>query len=203
MRVIGGQFRSRPLLAPSGQATRPTSDRLRETLMNVLENGARNRVAGARVLDLFAGTGAVGVEALSRGATSVTFVEQSAQTMAILESNCSNMGIGRQAHRVRAKAAQWLQRAASGELYDWVYLDPPWDDADAYTQTLEALGFTACSLLANDAWVIAEHRRKSALQDCYGCLKRWRILDQGDAALSFYACAKISAATHAEGDEPH
>ena len=203
MRVIGGQFRSRPLLAPSGQATRPTSDRLRETLMNVLENGERNRVAGARVLDLFAGTGAVGVEALSRGAASVTFVEQSAQTMAILESNCRNMGIDRQAHRVRAKVSQWLQRTKSGEQYDWIFLDPPWDDTNAYTQTLETLGTTACSLLQDDAWVIAEHRRKSALKDSYGCLKRWRILEQGDAALSFYACPKISETTHAADDEPH
>ncbi len=198
MRVIGGQFRSRPLLAPSGQATRPTSDRLRETLMNVLQNGARNRVVGARVLDLYAGTGAVGVEALSRGAASVTFVEQSTQSMAILESNCRNMGIGRQAQRVRAKVAQWLQRATSGQQYDWVFLDPPWDDAEAYTLTLESLGSTASSLLQNDAWVIAEHRRKSALKDSYGCLKRWRILEQGDAALSFYRCVHDYAVSNDE-----
>ena len=85
MRIIGGRFRSRALLAPAGQQTRPTSDRLRETLMNVLTNGARNRLLEARVVDLYAGTGAVGLEALSRGALSTTFVEKSPASPAAME----------------------------------------------------------------------------------------------------------------------
>jgi 16S rRNA (guanine966-N2)-methyltransferase len=93
MRVIAGTFRSRPLLAPAGMDTRPTADRLRETLFNVLTNGAVNRVAGAAFLDLYAGSGAVGIEALSRGAASVTFVEQGVAALAVLTKNLANLGI--------------------------------------------------------------------------------------------------------------
>jgi 16S rRNA (guanine966-N2)-methyltransferase len=93
MRVIAGQFRSRPLLAPAGMDTRPTADRLRETLFNVLTNGTVNRVADAAFLDLFAGSGAVGIEALSRGAVSVTFVEQAAPALAVLKKNLDTLGI--------------------------------------------------------------------------------------------------------------
>ena len=195
MRVIGGKFRSRSLLAPVGWQTRPTSDRLRETLMNVLENGAVNRLHGAKLLDLYAGTGAVGIEALSRGAQSVTFVERDAKTMATLEDNCAQMGLAREVHLVRAAVAHWMRRvvlhgntgAQTGQTaFELVFLDPPWDDADGYTQTLGLLGADAASLLTADAWVIAEHRRKTPLPERFGCLARWRLLEQGDAALSFY-----------------
>src|ERR1700734_1132634 len=93
MRVIAGSFRSRPLLAPAGQDTRPTADRLRETLFNVLTNGAVNRVAGIPFLDLYAGSGAVGIEALSRGASSVTFVDQGSTALAVLQKNLDNLGL--------------------------------------------------------------------------------------------------------------
>lgn len=190
MRVIGGKFRSRSLLAPTGWHTRPTSDRLRETLMNVLENGAVNRIDGAKLLDLFAGTGAVGIEALSRGAQSVTFVERNAKTMAIQEANCARMGLGREAVSIRAAAVNWLRREAAlsdaNPAFDLVFLDPPWDDAAAYAHTLGLLGADAASLLTADAWVIVEHRRKTSLTERFGCLARWRVLEQGDAALSFY-----------------
>src|SRR5580658_9202261 len=94
MRVIAGSLRSRPLLAPAGLDTRPTADRLRETLFNVLTNGAVNRVAGTAFLDLYAGSGAVGIEALSRGAASVTFVEQGAPALAVLKENLDSLGLG-------------------------------------------------------------------------------------------------------------
>lgn len=197
MRVIGGQFRSRALLAPTGWKTRPTSDRLRETLMNVLENGAANRVRGAAVLDLYAGTGAVGIEALSRGAASVTFVERAAD--ATLEANCARMGIGRETKRLRAAAADWLRRSAvppsaQGE-FELVFLDPPWEEHEEYELVLGLLGGAARGLLRQNAWVVAEHRRKHSLAREYGALQRWRVIEQGDASLSFYACREATEET--------
>ncbi len=186
MRIIGGRFRSRALLAPAGQQTRPTSDRLRETLMNVLTNGARNRVLEARVVDLYAGTGAVGLEALSRGAHSATFVENSPAAMATLEANCKRMGLGAEAVCVRAAVSTWLRRAGAGAArFDLVFLDPPWEMHEEYAQAMGLLG--AATLLAADAWVVAEHRSKTELADQFGGLRRWRVIHQGDAALSFYA----------------
>jgi 16S rRNA (guanine(966)-N(2))-methyltransferase RsmD len=188
MRIIGGRFRSRALLAPAGQQTRPTSDRLRETLMNVLTNGAKNRVLKARVADLYAGTGAVGLEALSRGAQSATFVEKSAGAMTTLEANCKRMDLGAEATCVRASVSAWLRRAAAGIAeFDLVFLDPPWEMHEEYVQTMGLLGGEAAKLLAADAWVIAEHRSKTALAERFGVLRCWRVIHQGDAALSFYA----------------
>lgn len=188
MRIIGGRFRSRTLLAPVGQQTRPTSDRLRETLMNVLTNGARNRVLQARVLDLYAGTGAVGLEALSRGAQSATFVEKSTAAMTTLEANCKRMGLRSETICLRAAVSTWLRRTATGAAqFDFVFLDPPWEMHEEYDQTMGLLGGEAAKLLAADAWVVAEHRSKAVLAEQFGVLQRWRVIHQGDAALSFYA----------------
>src|ERR1700729_3455446 len=104
MRVIAGRLRSRPLLAPAGMGTRPTADRLRETLFNVLTNGAVNRVADAAFLDLYAGSGAVGIEALSRGAASVTFVEQGASALAVLKKNLDSLGLRGGGFRVEKRS---------------------------------------------------------------------------------------------------
>ncbi len=186
MRIIGGRFRSRTLLAPAGQQTRPTSDRLRETLMNILTNGARNRVQEAHVADLYAGTGAVGLEALSRGAQSATFVENSPAAIVTLEANCKRMGVGAEAVCVRAAVTTWLRRAAVGTTrFDLVFLDPPWEMHEEYAQAMSLLG--SATLLAAEAWVVAEHRSKTVLAEQFGELRRWRVIHQGDAALSFYA----------------
>ena len=190
MRVIAGTFRSRPLLAPAGSDTRPTADRLRETLFNVLTNGAVNRVAGASFLDLYAGSGAVGIEALSRGAAAVTFVEQGAPAIQILQKNLENLGIrGASAKIEKRSVGRFLrgsiEKAASG-AFSVVFLDPPYDLAEEYAMALGLLGGEGVSLLAPGAWVIAEHRRKQALAESYGNLSRVRLLEQGDAALSFY-----------------
>ncbi len=185
MRVIAGIYRGRPLQAPRGTATRPTSDRLRETLFNVLAP----RIEGARVADLFAGTGAVGIEALSRGAAHVTFVESAAPAVAALRQNLTKFGID--------TAFQLDQRNVPASLrllskrnpqFTLVYLDPPWEETTAYTQTMTLLGQPASTLLATDALVIAEHARRMphALTEAYGTLERYRVLEQGDAALSFY-----------------
>jgi 16S rRNA (guanine966-N2)-methyltransferase len=181
MRVISGTYRSRALKAPEGLATRPTSDRLRETLFNVLAP----RIEGAAFLDLYAGSGAVGIEALSRGATSVVFVERSAAALAVLRENLQTMGL-RSTARVHAVGASTFLRSTR-QRFNVVFLDPPYDADQEYAQTLGLLGATVHGLLAEDAVVVAEHRRKERLEDRYGALARTRLLEQGDAALSFYS----------------
>ncbi len=193
MRVIAGKFRSRMLQSPAGMDTRPTSDRLRETLFNVLENGPVNRVSGAAMVDLYAGSGAVGIEALSRGAQQVFFAEQSAVALKALNGNLSRLGLRIPVEKCSVE--NWLRRrarladnASEGALRcDLVFLDPPWDAEDEYERTLTQLGGEAAAVLAANAWVIAEHRRKNALRESYGSLNRFRVLEQGDAGLSFYS----------------
>ncbi len=185
MRVIAGTYRSRPLTAPPGMATRPTSDRLRETLFNILAP----HIEGARFADLYAGTGAVGIEALSRGAAQVTFIESAAGAIAALRANLSALGI-RDAFQLEQRSVPVALRtlARRDPHFTLVYLDPPWDDNSAYTQSLNVLATSAPALLAPEAIVIAEHARRpsATLADTYGTLHRYRQLEQGDAALSFY-----------------
>lgn len=184
MRVIAGQFRSRPLVAPAGHDTRPTSDRLRETLFNVLAP----RIEGAAFLDLYAGSGAVGIEALSRGVRQVTFVESAPGALRAIRSNLSSLNIrGGYALEARSAAAALRRLTGAGDAaFDVIFLDPPYADATEYESTLELLGGECAGLLAQDAVVIAEHLKKFALAESYGALHRYRILKQGDSALSFY-----------------
>jgi 16S rRNA (guanine966-N2)-methyltransferase len=197
MRVIAGSLRSRPLLAPAGLDTRPTADRLRETLFNVLTNGAVNRVAGTAFLDLYAGSGAVGIEALSRGAASVTFVEQGAPALAVLKENLDSLGLGSSGLRggglrvEKRSVGRFLRNVGKSALgsFGVVFLDPPYNLAEEYAATLGLLGGECAGLLALGALVVAEHRRKQPLAESYGCLRRTRLLEQGDAGLSFYEVA--------------
>jgi len=190
VRVISGTFRSRTLQAPPGLATRPTSDRLRETLFNVLAP----RIVGARFLDLYAGSGAVGIEALSRGAAEVIFVERAAPALKVLRANLERLGLNAGSRIAAGSVAGFLRKPeASGARFDLVFLDPPYDAEDEYAAVLDALGGTAGGLLADEALVIADHRRKKKLEDGYGALVRTRWLEQGDAALSFYATAATMA----------
>jgi 16S rRNA (guanine(966)-N(2))-methyltransferase RsmD len=193
MRIIAGEYRSRTLQAPAGLATRPTSDRLRETLFNVLAP----RIEGAAFLDLYAGSGAVGIEALSRGAASVDFVERAETAVRVLRGNLARLGIT-QGFRVHTGGVGgWLRRVGrnagserkpgSAAVFDLVFLDPPYEAAEEYAATLGLLGGGSVELLGPGALVIAEHRRKERLGDRYGELGRTRLLEQGDAALSFYA----------------
>jgi 16S rRNA (guanine(966)-N(2))-methyltransferase RsmD len=189
MRIIAGSLRSRTLEAPPGLATRPTSDRLRETLFNVLAA----RIQGAAFLDLYAGSGAVGIEALSRGAGRVEFVEQAPKALKALRGNLERLGLS-VGFRIHASAVgAFLRRSADAgpkaERYELVFLDPPWGAAPQYAVTLGLLGGSTSGLLADGALVIAEHRRKERLEDRYGSLERTRLLEQSDAALSFYAAA--------------
>lgn len=185
MRIIAGTYGSRRLEAPPGMNTRPTSDRLRETLFNVLAA----RMGGTAFLDLYAGSGAVGLEALSRGAARVTFVERATPALRVLRRNLEQLGIAR-GFEIRAEPVAAFLRSATKAgpkptPYEVVFLDPPYDAAEEYAVALGLLG-EAQGILAPGALVIAEHRRKQTLEERYGKLQRTRLLEQGDAALSFY-----------------
>jgi 16S rRNA (guanine966-N2)-methyltransferase len=197
MRVIAGHFRSRVLSAPPGLDTRPTSDRLRETLFNVLAPRFQNSVSeNVAFLDLYAGSGAVGLEAVSRGAARVAFVERAPAALKVLNGNLARLAIS-SGVRVHAKSVSAFLKSAprldpksadpKPERYDVVFLDPPYEEAKEYATTLELLGGAAQGILTPGAVVIAEHRRKQSLDEQYGNLTRTRVLEQGDAALSFYA----------------
>lgn len=191
MRIIAGTYRSRRLEAPSGLATRPTSDQLRETLFNVLAA----RIEGERFLDLYAGSGAVGIEALSRGAAGVEFVERAPAALAVLRKNLSRLGVtaGFRIHGAGVGSVLRKIKPVTSNpdaTFDMVFLDPPYDALEEYAATLGLLGGAAKGLLADGAVVIAEHRKKERLEERYGELAGTRLLEQGDAALSFYAIAE-------------
>jgi 16S rRNA (guanine(966)-N(2))-methyltransferase RsmD len=185
MRVIAGTYRSRILKSLKGLALRPTSDRLRETLFNVL---APN-IAGSRFIDLFAGTGAIGIEALSRGAAELVFIENHAPAATLIRRNLESLGIHAGATVLAVDALRGLALLASRKLqsapgYNHIFLDPPYAAAEDYSRVLQFLG--SADLLAPVGVVIAEHRRNFDLLEEPGVLKRFRVLRQGDAALSFY-----------------
>ena len=185
MRVIAGKYRSRPLHSQPGMDVRPTSDRLRESLFDVLTAGNPAALEGSRWLDLFAGTGAVGIEALSRGAGEVHFVESSSSALGTIRENLESLGIGQGFHLAHAAlpgALGHIERA--GLTADVVFLDPPYRMKHAYANTLRALADS--SLIAARSVVIAEHERKFDPGPEFGNLHRFRILPQGSAALSFY-----------------
>lgn len=161
-------------------ATRPSSDRLRETLFNVL----RPRITGARFADLYAGSGAVGIEAVSRGAAWVEFVERAQPALRVLRANLLKLGIRSGTAVHAASVLSWLKRRPEPG-FDILFLDPPYDAAEEY----EAVLTLAEAALAPDGLVIAEHRRKDRLAERYGRLCRTRVLEQGDTTLSFYALA--------------
>jgi 16S rRNA (guanine(966)-N(2))-methyltransferase RsmD len=185
MRIIAGKFRSRQLKSIKGIALRPTSDRLRETLFNVLGG----LVVDARFMDLFAGSGAVGIEALSRGAREVIFVEKHPPTAGLIRKNLESLEI-REGGRVVAsdalKALEQLAKESSAATagIDILFLDPPYAETEQYKVVLAYLG--GANLLAENAVVIAEHQRSLDLAETFGKLERVRVLRQGDAALTFY-----------------
>ena len=185
MRVIAGKYRSRPLGSLRGMDIRPTSDRLRETLFNVLTAGNPRVLQGTVWLDLFAGSGAVGIEALSRGAKQVHFVESSAAAARTIRNNLENLGIVDGFRIVRQQLPQALwQIERDGVTADVVFLDPPYRMQDAYGKTLAALANS--SLIGATSAVVAEHDKKYDPGEEFGALRRFRILMQGSTALSFY-----------------
>jgi 16S rRNA (guanine966-N2)-methyltransferase len=185
MRVIAGTYRSRQLLAPKGMQTRPTSDRLRETLFNILSP----RMEGCRFVDLYAGTGAVGIEALSRGAAHVWFAENAALALASLRANLAALRIERGFTVEDRGVGAVLQRLGKlTQLVDTVFLDPPYEAETEYTETLGFLGSArGRQMLVADALVIAEHGSKAKLAARYGGLVQMRVVKQGDASLTFFS----------------
>jgi 16S rRNA (guanine966-N2)-methyltransferase len=168
-----------------GMALRPTSDKLRETLFNVLGE----LIAGARFMDLFAGTGAVGIEALSRGARETIFVEKHPPAVALIKKNLESLGIHSGAHILPLDAVQALKRLAEKPVpenarIDILFLDPPYAEQAQYANVLSFVGGTG--FLAENAVVIAEHQHSLDLPESFGKLERVRVLRQGDAALTFF-----------------
>jgi len=172
MRVIAGRFRSRKLESVPGTAIRPTPDRLREALFNVLAP----RIAGTVFLDAYAGTGAVGIEALSRGARHAILIERNRQALEVLRDNVRSLGIENEVTVVRGSASVLLPNHPA----DIAFIDPPYDQEPEYADSLAALSLTHCTV------VIAQHSTRLTLEDQYGTLRKSRVLKQGDNSLSFY-----------------
>lgn len=173
MRVIAGEFRSRRLKTIPGLTTRPTPDRLRETLFDILGS----QVVDAVFLDAYAGTGAVGIEALSRGAQQAIFIERSKNAARVIRENLASLGIEDRALLVTTPVASSIARYKAGI----VFLDPPYEREAEYTSTFQAMTENPPAL------VIAQHSVRFALPESFASLHRTRSLKQGDNALSFYS----------------
>lgn len=173
MRVIAGEFRSRVLKSLPGVDVRPTPDRMRESLFSILAP----RIEGAVFLDLYAGTGAVGIEALSRGAERAIFVEQNQAAVEVIRGNLKSLGLEK-------RGRVWIGRAGSVipklERADIAFLDPPYPLELEYEKALMALADEPPGL------VIAQHSSRFAVREGYGVLKRGREVRQGDNTLSFF-----------------
>jgi 16S rRNA (guanine(966)-N(2))-methyltransferase RsmD len=183
MRIIAGKFRGRRLKSPPSLQTRPTSDRLRETLFNILAP----RIVGARVLDLCAGTGAVGIEALSRGAAHATFVDQSRKMGALIEENIEALKVDEnEIEIVTSEAFDFLRKLSKKATppFDLIFFDPPY--AADYEIVFDYIGEHATEVLTKTGVLIVEHDKKKELSEEAGQLKRYRVVKQGDSSLSFY-----------------
>lgn len=172
MRIIAGRFRSRILKTVPGLAVRPTPDRLREAMFNVLSG----QVEGHTFLDAYAGSGAVGLEALSRGASHVILMEKAPAALAIIRENVRSLDAERDVTVLRGSAGRLLGTVTA----EIAFVDPPYEQVDQYASSLLALSNTACEL------VIAQHPSRLVLEETYGRWERQRILRQGDNSLSFY-----------------
>lgn len=172
MRVIAGEFRSRKLKSIPGLETRPTPDRLRESLFNILAS----RMQGITFLDAYAGTGAVGIEALSRGAARAIFVEKNRAAVEVIRDNLRTLGVENRAEVYTGKSVWVLDRLAA----DIVFLDPPYDLRREYDEALQVISTRSYP------FVVAQHASRVQLAEEYGDLRRIRLVKQGDNSLSFY-----------------
>ena len=172
MRVIGGEFRSRVLKSPTGPGVRPTPDRLRETLFNILAP----RIAGAVFADVYAGTGSVGIEAISRGAARAIFIEYNRAAVNVIRENLRSLKLENRTEVRQGKAISILAALRA----DIVFVDPPYDADSEYAGALSALGENKGN------FVVVQHSTHLELLDEYGELRRSRMLKQGSNALSFY-----------------
>jgi 16S rRNA (guanine(966)-N(2))-methyltransferase RsmD len=181
MRVIAGSLKGRQLKSPDWPGLRPTSDRLRETIFNVLAS----RVEAARVLDAYAGTGAMGIEAISRGARHVVFLDRDQRAYALIKENLARCGVQRGYAIIRATAARGAERLREDPAFapfDVILLDPPYDQPPADVLRIVE------SLLAADGILVLEHARRQTAPADEGRLLRTRELKSGDSMLSLYAC---------------
>ena len=185
MRVIAGKYRSRPLQSLRGMDIRPTSDRLRETLFNVLTAGNPAALEGSVWIDLFAGTGAVGIEALSRGAGAVYFVENSRKAADVIRKNLLSLEIFGGFNILQEDVSAAIRRLQSQKVIaNFVFLDPPYRMKDVYGKTLRGLALS--SAISPATVIIAEHDKLFDPGQEFEHLRRYRILPQGSVALSFY-----------------
>lgn len=181
MRIIAGAYRGLHLATLKGGALRPTSDQLRETLFNVLGL----EIEGRTFLDAYAGTGAVGIEAISRGASEVVFIEHHRPAAELIRRNLAALKIEEGFYVMTTTVAKGLERLAQeGSHFDFVFLDPPYEEIREYHHILRQLARSA--LLLPTSLVIAEHSRHCNLEEQYGTLRRTRLLRRGDSQLGFY-----------------
>jgi 16S rRNA (guanine966-N2)-methyltransferase len=176
MRIIAGRYRSRKLKSVPGLLVRPTSDRLREALFSILAP----RIEGVTFLDAYAGSGAVGIEALSRGAKHVVLIERSGQALEVIRENVATLKAGGEVTIVRGSATAVLRKYPA----EIVFIDPPYDRVKEYAECLSILAEMGCPL------AIAQHPSRLVLDEKYGRLEKRRVLKQGDNSLSFYEPAE-------------
>ena len=187
MRIIAGAYKGRRLVTPRGDVTRPTADQVRIALMDTLMPW----LPAARLLDLFAGAGGVGLEALSRGAAHVTFVERDARAVAALRDNVALLAVGPATRVIRDDVARALTRLTrEDERFGIIFLDPPYE-AESTTSTLAALG--AGGVLADGALVVAQHLTKRAPGDAAGVLRAFRTRRFGETTLTFFRAGGYDA----------
>lgn len=172
MRVIGGEFRSRRLQSMPGRDVRPTPDKIRESLFNILQR----EIEGSVFVDAYAGTGAVGIEALSRGARHAIFIEKDRAAVDLIRNNLAALGVEARARVIQGAAAMHL----AGLQADIVFIDPPYPREHEYRAAMEALE------VASPGLAIVQHSARFALKDDYGPLHRTRLVKYGDNALSFF-----------------
>ncbi|MCY7375925.1 MAG: 16S rRNA (guanine(966)-N(2))-methyltransferase RsmD, partial [Pyrinomonadaceae bacterium] len=181
MRIISGEYRGRILKSPADNRTRPTSDRLRETLFNVLNPKIHS---ATRFLDLCAGTGAIGIEAISRGAGFAAFVDKSKRACALIEENLDLLKIPEEQTEIFNNTAEKFVAREPATAWDIVFYDPPYQDN--YRVFLFEFATRAEKLLTAEGILIVEHHAKNLLPDAVGDVRRWRILKQGETHLSFF-----------------
>jgi 16S rRNA (guanine(966)-N(2))-methyltransferase RsmD len=179
MRIIGGRVKSRRLLGPKGLAIRPTSDKVREALFDILGE----RIAGANFLDLYAGTGSVAIEALSRGAASAVLVEQNPRAIQLIKDNLTRCGLRKQARVIPSSVSRALPRLAAGAGFDIIFVDPPYRSR-LVQETLS--GLVEHDMLQPHTLVIVEHRHQNESSPRVGKLRRYRESKYGQTSLSFY-----------------
>lgn len=181
MRIVAGKYRGLRLKTLKGDQLRPTSSQMRETLFDVLGEG----IHGAQFLDAYAGSGAVGIEALSRGAARVVFLEHHRAAAEMIRQNLETLGIESGFRLITTKVEAGIERLAQeGALFDYIFLDPPYAEIREYHHTLREFGRSG--IISTASLVMVEHWRHCRLEEHYGLLHQTRLLRHGDSQLAFY-----------------